>query len=389
MLAIVVGNAVTARGGPARATATATAATVRWRVGPTRLLSPDFGYTVAYKWVAHGATTQATTGLFVYDHGRWRNVTPPTLNAGLISAVDDVAFTDPQHGWVAAYDCAQASVYLYRTSDGGHSWQSLGAPGAHSCGGGPTFLSFVDTTHGWMEPVSPNGPVGDLLRTVDGGVTWSLVASLHDEKPGLPCLAPIAFVSRSTGWMGESTPDFHDYAGRLCGARVYASRDAGRTWTASTIRLPRSLGMPNFDVPRFFGQFGVVSATVGAETARTVAFAVSRNNGSRWSVRSIRRISSCAPRGVSWPTSVAGARVWWIVAGRLQQTVQTTRDGGRHWHTVVAKGLPARRCAVLSLSAANTRIAWAVARYGSGDSTALFQTRDGGSTWRHVRLLVR
>jgi hypothetical protein len=112
MLAIVVGNAVTARGGPARATATATAATVRWRVGPTRLLSPDFGYTVAYKWVAHGATTQATTGLFVYDHGRWRNVTPRTLNAGSINAVDDVAFTDPQHGWVAAYDCAQASVYL-------------------------------------------------------------------------------------------------------------------------------------------------------------------------------------------------------------------------------------------------------------------------------------
>jgi photosystem II stability/assembly factor-like uncharacterized protein len=240
-----------------------------------------------------------------------------------------------------------------------------------------------------MEPVSPNGPAGELLRTVDGGLTWSLVASDRDQKPRLPCLAPIAFVSRSTGWMGESTPDFHDYAGRLCAARVYASRDAGRTWAASAIRLPRSLGSPIFGVPRFFGQFGVVSATLGADAARTVVFAVSRNNGRRWSLRSIRRISSCSPRDASWPGSVADARVWWIVAGRLQQTVQITRDGGRHWHTVVATGLPTRLCAVASLSAANARVAWAIARYGGGDSTALFQTRDSGSSWKHVRLLRR
>src|SRR5438105_3969013 len=83
-------------------------------------------------------------------------------------------------------------------SAGGRSGQSLGKPATHSCGGGPTYLSFVDPSHGWMEPVSPNGPQGELLRTTDGGRTWTRVASFQS---GLPCLAPIEFVSRSAGWM--------------------------------------------------------------------------------------------------------------------------------------------------------------------------------------------
>src|SRR5439155_14619887 len=114
---------------------------------------------------------RTTIGVFVDDHGRWTDVTPPGLNS-TADVVDDVVFVDPSHGWIAAYNCAQASVYLYRTSDGGRSWQALGRPASRSCGGGPTFLSFVDPLHGWMEPASPNGPVGPLMRTTDGGRTW-------------------------------------------------------------------------------------------------------------------------------------------------------------------------------------------------------------------------
>src|SRR2546421_6534039 len=143
-------------------------------VGPAGIVAPGFGYTVAYRDVWHGGTADTTVALFVYDHGRWRNATPPQLHS---RGIDDVVFTDRRHGWVAANDCIRggASVYLYRTSDGGRSWRSLGAHGTHSCGGGPTYLSFVDARNGWMEPVSPNGPGGELLRTRDGGASWSLV----------------------------------------------------------------------------------------------------------------------------------------------------------------------------------------------------------------------
>jgi hypothetical protein len=94
------------------------AAVVRTMVGPTRLVSPGFGYSVAYRTVESGTTAHTVIRLFVYDHGRWRNVTPPTLRVDGIDAIDDVAFVDRRHAWVAGYNCAEAAVHLYRTSDG-------------------------------------------------------------------------------------------------------------------------------------------------------------------------------------------------------------------------------------------------------------------------------
>jgi photosystem II stability/assembly factor-like uncharacterized protein len=174
--------------------------TTRFAIGPMRLLSHAFGYTVAYRTVERGDTARTTVGLFVYDNGRWRNVTPRRLNA---NAIDDVAFIDRLHGWVAAYNCGEAAVYLYRTSDGGRSWRSLGKPATHSCGGRPTFLSFIGAKRGWMEPVSPNGPGGELLRTDDGGRTWTRLGSGLGSS-SLPCLAPIEFVWRAAGWMAAA-----------------------------------------------------------------------------------------------------------------------------------------------------------------------------------------
>ena len=92
---------------------------VRLTVGPMRLLSPRFGYAVAYRTVRRGTTAETTIGLFVDNEGRWRNATPPALEGDGINAIDDVAFVDQRHGWIAAYNCARAAVYLYRTSDGG------------------------------------------------------------------------------------------------------------------------------------------------------------------------------------------------------------------------------------------------------------------------------
>jgi photosystem II stability/assembly factor-like uncharacterized protein len=306
------------------------AATLRVTVGPTRFLSPGFGYSVAYRTVGHGATARTRIGLFVYHEGRWRDVTPPTLRAARIDAIDDVAFVDPRHGWVAAYNCGAAAVYVYRTSDGGRSWQSLGKPASHSCGGGPTFLSFVDDRHGWMEPVSPNGPAGVLLRTTDGGRTWAQLASGPQGQvrpPALPCLAPIRFVSVSLGWMA-----------RCPGGGVFSTIDAGRRWSRAAIRIPHRSDA-RFDLPRFIGDAGVMAATLGTrpptESGRTraVVFSVSSDSGRTWTVRSARRIASCPLDAYStpfWPASIADTRVWWIVAGGSRPTVQVTTDAGAY-----------------------------------------------------------
>jgi photosystem II stability/assembly factor-like uncharacterized protein len=362
-------------------------AAVRTTVGPTRLMSPGFGYSVAYRTVETGTTARTTIGLFLYQDGGWRNVTPPMLGADGIDAIDDVAFVDRRHGWVAAYNCATVAVYLYRTSDGGRSWQSLGKPTDHSCGGGPTFLSFIDEMHGWMEPVSPNGPVGELLGTSDGGRTWKHLASgpLSQVRPspGLPCLAPIRFVSRSLGWMAR------------CGdGRIFSTDDGGPRWSRVLIPTPGASDA-RFDLPAFSGEAGAVAATLGTRpvtatgSTRAVAFSVSPDGGRHWAVRSTREVASCPLRPyytALWPASVANAQVWWIVAGRSRPVVQVTTDAGRRWRTVAARGLPTRRCSITSVSAAGANVALVVAREGRGGS-ALFETRNGGRTWHRTVLL--
>jgi photosystem II stability/assembly factor-like uncharacterized protein len=354
-------------------------------VGPTRLVSPGFGYSVAYRAVTSGTTAETAIRLFVYEDGRWRNATPPALAANQINAIDDVAFADRRHGWVAGYNCAQAAVYIYRTSDGGRSWQSLGKPATHSCGGGPTYLSFADDRHGWMEPVSPNGPAGELLGTADGGRTWKQLASGppgQARPPALPCLAPIRFVSRSRGWMA-----------RCEDGGMFSTRDGGRRWSRARIGVPDRADA-RFDLPWFAGGSGVVAATIGSRPptepsgTRAVVFSVTRNGGRDWSVRATRRVSSCSltPYFTNvWPASVAGLRVWWVVAGRSRPVVQVTSDGGRQWRRVVARGLPSRSCSVTSVSAATASVAWVVAR-GSGANTFLFRTADGGRSWHRVIL---
>jgi len=364
--------------------------TVTTSVGPTRLVSPGFGYSVAYRTVEGASTGKTTIGLFLYDQGSWRNVTPPTLRTDGIDVIDDVTFADPRHGWAAGYNCGEAAVYLYRTSDGGRTWRSLGKQATRSCGGGPTFLSFVDDEHGWMEPVSPNGPVGVLYGTNDGGNTWKRLATgppvqVRPGAPALPCLAPIRFVSRATGWLAR------------CGnGAVYSTDDAGRHWRRASITTPTGSDA-RFDLPVFFGRAGVIAATLGTRPpaepghTRAVVFSVSRDGGEDWSVRSVRPIASCALTPfftASWPASVAAARVWWIVAGASRPIVQVTSDAGRHWRSVVADGLPTGRCSVTSVSAADSRVAWAVARDG-GSNTGLFRTSDGGHTWKHTILLRR
>jgi hypothetical protein len=192
-------------------------------VGPMRLTAPGLGYAVVYRTVENGAIR-----LFVDDDGRWWNATPPLLRADGINAIDAVDFVDRRHGWVAAYNCENVAVYLYRTSDGGRSWRSLGKPGYHSCGGGPTYLSFVDERHGWMEPVSPNGPVGDLFATSDGGRTWQhlLTGPANSVTPsrGLPCLAPISFSGLSMrSFVHCLLCSCRDTHGRSCAPRITCS----------------------------------------------------------------------------------------------------------------------------------------------------------------------
>jgi photosystem II stability/assembly factor-like uncharacterized protein len=360
-------------------------------VGPMRLVSPGFGYVVAQR-TSQGPAFKTEIRALVFDRGHWRDATPPALLPPAFprdgaDAVDDVDFVGNRDGWLATFNCAMAAVHLYRTSDGGRTWRSLGRPGGHSCSApGTTFLSFVDARHGWMEPVSPTGPVGTLDETTDGGRSWKHVATGPAVGPGrsLPCLAPIRFVSASTGWLGRCDESR---------GGVFRSTDGGRRWSRAAIAVRDG----RFDLPWFHGRDGVEAATVGTKPvgrsgrARAVALSVTSDGGREWATRATRPIASCPLSAYNtdfWPTSVVNSRVWWVVSDGARPSVQLTLDGGRTWRTVPAHGLPTRPCSVRTVSAAGPRSAWVVVHL-AGRSTGLYRTADGGRDWRRVTLFPR
>ena len=348
-----------------------------------RLVAPGFGYAVGWR------TNQADRTRFVlrvFDGGRWRDATPAALRSPGSDDVEDVSFVNRRDGWIATFNCAMAAVQLFRTTDGGRSWRSLGTKSGHSCSSGATFLSFINSQQGWMEPVSPTGPVGALLKTTDGGTTWKHIATGPAVGPGrsLPCLGPIAFVSRSTGWQARCDEG---------SSEVFSTTDGGRRWK----RAPIAVRNGHLDLPWFHGNDGVEAATESTRPAgrdgltHAVVFSVTHDGGRSWEKRATRRIPACPLTAYFtdfWPASIGGKEAWWVVAGRDRPTVQVTTDGGRSWRSVVARGLPTRRCSILNVSAAGPTDAWVTAltrKY----RTDLFRTSDGGRTWQRVDLFRR
>jgi photosystem II stability/assembly factor-like uncharacterized protein len=379
---IVAGTACVGAAAPSRS-ATAKVYT-QTLIGPARLLSPDFGYVVESRIVNTTQTQSTTFGLFIYDHGHWRDATPPIAKG--VNEIDDVTFSDPNHGWIAEYDCGNVHDYVYRTADGGRTWHFLGRPTIRSCGGGPTFLSFVDSQHGWMEGLEPNAPGGSLSQTNDGGVSWKAIPGR--TIIGLPCLGPVRFVSRTTGWLAR------------CDGHLFVSRDAGAHWSTIKVKVKPDVAR-SFDLPRFGGEEGAIAAILGGKTASKVAFFTSSDGGGSWLQQALRPVAPCPLRTgggfyqTFWPESAASQRVWWIVSGRKHVTVQMTQDAGRHWSSVAASGLSGLTCSVTSVSAAGPRVAWVVAttssRYAKQlqatiTSTWLFTTSDGGRTWERAPL---
>jgi photosystem II stability/assembly factor-like uncharacterized protein len=364
---LVVGGACTALGD--------SGAQVTWYVSAARLLSPTFGYAAAGWQRQPGNPAYGYgEGLYLYRAGRWTKVAVRTDGG-----IEDVAFPDEQHGWIATYDCARALVSVYRTQDGGSSWRRLPIKTSHSCGGGPTYLSFPDTRDGWLEPVSPNGPGGALFRTTNGGASWFSVGGLGE---GIACLKRITALSASTAWMP-------------CG-RLLRTSNGGRTWHAQTLQLSprwRRKTVTSPGDPRFFGRKGVVAVSAWSRRAKAVLFYVSDDGGRTWSLQSTREVAGFCQHSFPWPSApeatvaIADPRTWWVVSNQFGR-IDVTHDGGRHWTSHVSATIRALGwCNVSGLTAGSSSLAWVTTKQRR--TTALFETRDGGRSWRPVTFPLR
>ena len=301
--------------------------------------------------------------------GHWRDVSAP------VKIVASSAFVGRGAAWVEAGALRPGrTAPLYRTLDGGRTWRLVGSVES-DC-----QLDFVDLRHGWCIAIGPatgSETIG-LFRTTDGGATWALASrtGLYDKDStprALPyaCDKTIAFTTTRAGW-----------AAQYCSGgspHLYASRDGGTHWRAlAHVPLPKRLGPPageGLSRPVVSGSRLAVSVDVGGGPRGATVIATSKDAGKSWQTQFV-------PGSLRyWTVDLIDVQHWLLGDGT---TLLSTADAGRHWRT----WRPAVRMkdsvgGTLALRFLSPQLGFAIP---NGNSGPLWWTRDGGSTWRPIKI---
>jgi hypothetical protein len=276
---------------------------------------------------------------YVGDGSTWMEIVVPEHGGGSLQMVDaKVGF------YVATQTAGTPTVQelvVYRTQDGGHTWeQRLNLNAVHSSGGGlylsdvNTFMTFADSLHGWLVVIpnswgvvcgipSPTDPAQQLMTSQDGGSTWTPVSLPHLPQGSTQLGIPVFPGSAAGGYLTVTANTFVGQCPPVGTTFAYGTLDDGTTWSG-----PRTLPGPFFDSPD-----GVVWwASDGRQLFR------SNNQGQSWETT---RPQLPAAAVTLQALFVVNAQTAWSVwsAGSDQQQPQRenllrTTDAGAHWSEV-------------------------------------------------------
>ena len=343
-------------------------------------------------------------------------------------------FVSANEGWIAeSKSSAAGPTVLYRTTDGGRSWQSrlswdgpgpaqvrFSADGSKGLvvgqGGVPLFqttdsgahwtrmalppaldqvalLYFLDAREGWVIAYLNEATPGfaGVFHTTDGGGHWFQTARLDVNQQfsyGLisgSLQGSLMFHDSSTGWFTSVT-----YSGSnipIVAPHMYVTHDGGKTWSVQILPTTAAVALDSSNasigLPQFFNQMqGILVVTkfsaggAGQAPGLQGMYAYSTiDGGSHWSDPQ----PLVLPRGATFIRSpvVVDASHWFILAG---SRIESTTDGGRHWAALV--GWPASDEIVVAIEFQNTDLGWAeVMGTGTHPSLTIYRTTDGGAHW--------
>ena len=284
----------------------------------------------------------------------------PALSDG--TSVISWSFVDSDHGWMLAHgedSEAVTPVRLYRTQDGGRSWDDLGLPVAPPAQAYQVHFSYLTT--GWL---SISGPEPAAYKSIDFGRTWK----------------PVALPPPAAGWpsKGQYFVGVQPTVGSgALASIVFFPPVKGRTGVGGSIRAFPPLTVRAFDGGRPYIYLYTTVLDRLAAGGRTGAPAPNET------------ILSTGDDGASW-TAIgqppAGGAIgysdathwWWVGAGSWSKSA----DGGATWsgpiETSVIEPLPGL------LQVLDRRNAWLAGT--SGQRPVLQGTVDGGQHWRTVSL---
>ena len=228
---------------------------------------------------------------------------------------DDVFFLSPTLGW-----SVNGSGRIYKTRDGGATWiKMIDQPGTYF-----RCIGFIDSLHGFAGNIGmdyfPNvTDATPLYRTSDGGTTWQPVTTISGDAPTGLCAIQII------------TPKVIVAGGRVGGpTHLMRSTDGGATWMSQSldnqISMITDLYFLNPDTGFVFGGTDANIQIAHAIILRTVDAGKSWNKVYQ-SARPFEIIWKA-----HFPTTSTGyATLLSYAPNTLDRFIAKTTDGGRSW----------------------------------------------------------
>ncbi len=238
---------------------------------------------------------------------------------------DDISFISPDMGW---YGTGKGK--LYQTRNGGDTWVEI----ANKPGTFIRALGFVDEITGFIGNVGTEYYPGvtdttPLYRTDDGGVTWQAVDIGETTIAGI-CAIDLLETDRIYQGNLHSRLVIHA-AGRVGGPTgIIRSVDGGESWSA--IDMSEHAGMI-LDVKFFTESEGLIFASTSADMREAEGLILRTvDGGQTWQeVYRSGRAAELVWKG-SFPDRMTGyATVQSYDPDREQQLIVKTIDGGLNW----------------------------------------------------------
>jgi hypothetical protein len=315
------------------------------------------------------------------DGGRtWAAITPPGVAPRWIRGV---FFLDTRRGWVVSARARNpGQLEISTTADRGASWSTtdLGSPAPDFADstGVPVYIDFVGAQHGWVMSIVAASDAGYLFRTTDGGRTW--------QQLPRPIGGPVEFISPTTGWLTSG-----GQPGTRFSESFYVTRDGGRTWRTETVTPPAGFrrDQATYAIPTFTTPAHVLLAAFGNGTRSAARFYQTSDRGATWQLKATAPTTNPTGGEVSPSAAAAGPARWLAVTIDGSAIADITGDGARKI-LIRPAGLPSSPgtgFGDVSLTSSGT--GWVLSdtnkctgfKTGCTQTTALFATTDAGAHW--------
>jgi len=250
-----------------------------WHDTPTGSTASLRGISAVSANVVWASGSVPGTVLRTTDRGAtWQSVAPPETST---LEFRDIEAFGPNRAVIMAAGMGTRSR-IYRTTDAGQTWtlvfQNTDANAFYDC------MTFFNKKVGLALSDPPDGVKFRILKTTDGGRTWSVV-----DPAGMPPALPDEFAFAASGQCITSNHGRSAWfgTGGSTQARVFTTRNRGRTWSVSATPL-NSGPTTGINALAFRSQqHGIV---VGGDFAMPANspnnFAATRNGGRTWALLS-------------------------------------------------------------------------------------------------------